>query len=105
MFSDHPNATIPNPSVYEVTGVDAFVFEENNIFAEDDFDEDMLFFDVGYSLINGLTHLCPFPVKCDVCIRCNPVVRTSQEKRSASDNATQPRTSHQCYLFLTVHFQ
>jgi hypothetical protein len=36
IVSDHPNATIPNPSVYKVTGIDAFVFEEENIFAEDE---------------------------------------------------------------------
>ncbi len=38
-MSDYPNASNPDPSVYDETGVDAFVFEDDNMFAEDDFDD------------------------------------------------------------------
>ena len=94
--SDHPNATIPDPSVYEVTGVDAFVFEEDNIFAEDDFDEDMLSFEFDLSVINSRNDLCSCPVRCDICIRCNPLVTSCQEKRSGSEQESQPCTTRQC---------
>ena len=56
--SEYTNASIPDPSIYVETGVDAFVYEDDNMFAEDDFDEDMLSFEVDLSLMNGVTDSC-----------------------------------------------
>jgi hypothetical protein len=79
--SEYTNASIPDPSIYVETGVDAFVYEDDNMFAEDDFDEDMLSFVVDLSLMNGVTDLCACPVRCDVCVTCNPLDKRVQQKR------------------------
>ena len=61
ILSDYTNVSIPDPSIYVETGVDAFVYEDDNMFAEDDFDEDMLSFEVDLSLMNGLTEMASSP--------------------------------------------
>jgi len=61
-------------------GVDAFLLEEDNIIAKDDFEEYMLSFDIDPTVRNELTENCLCPSSCNICVSCNPMEKSSQQK-------------------------